>query len=68
VRAALDEIAVALGCETRSAVQLPKGHEEFEDFVEGTLHVGNEVLHVYFEHALGYLAPSGKDQATLRRT
>jgi hypothetical protein len=43
-------------------------HEEFEDFVEGTLHVGNEVLHVYFEHALGYLSPSGKDQATLRRT
>jgi hypothetical protein len=44
------------------------GHEEFEDFIEGTLHVGNEVLHIYFEHARGYLSPSGKDQATLRRT
>ena|SRR5215475_12721290 len=66
-RAALDEIADALRREAHSIMQLPEC-EEFEDFVEGTLHFGDNVLHVYFEHSLGYLALSTDSEEPLRRT
>jgi hypothetical protein len=36
-------------------IELP-AYEDHEDFVSGTLRFGDEVLRIYYEHALGYLA------------
>ena len=38
-------------------IQLPE-YEANEDFVEGTLRFGDEVLRIYYEHSLSYLSLS----------
>ena len=61
-RAALNEIAETLGCDIR----LP-AYEKSEDFIEGTLHIGVQVLSVYYEHSLGYLSISSDSAEALRQ-
>ena len=54
-RTMLAEIARALCQHPPRDLQLP-AHEEWEDFVEGTLRFGSTTLSIYYEHSLGYLA------------
>jgi hypothetical protein len=56
-RKALNDMAEALSRGNASSIELP-GYEADEDFVEGTLEFGGEVLRVYYEHALSYLSLS----------
>lgn len=56
-RTALKDIAEVLNRGSQYSIGLPR-FEVDEDFVEGTLQFGGEVLHVYFEHSLGYLSLS----------
>ena len=40
-------------------------YEPCEDFVEGSLQIGGEILHIYFEHSLGYLSLSSENREVL---
>ena len=61
----LAAIAAALGRHRRCDLHLPE-YEDGEDFVEGTLKFGNEVLRIYYEHSLSYLTITGDDETGLR--
>jgi hypothetical protein len=64
-RSALSDMTEILSREVPSSIQLPE-YEEHEDFVEGVLHFGDEVLRVYYEHSLSYLSISTISDDTLR--
>ncbi len=63
-RATLAEIVDLLKASGPAPLDLPL-HENPEDFIEGTLLIGGEVINVYFEHSLGYLALSSESKAPL---
>jgi hypothetical protein len=54
-----------LNREVLSSIQLPD-YKDHEDFVEGMLHFGGEVLRVYCGHSLSYLCLSTNSDDTLR--
>jgi hypothetical protein len=56
-RTALKDMTEALSRGIPSSIELPE-YQANEDFVEGTLQVGSEVLRVYYEHSLSYLSLS----------
>jgi hypothetical protein len=56
-RTALNDMAQTLGHGSPSSIELPE-YQAHEDFVEGTLQFGDEVLRVYYEHSLSYLSLS----------
>jgi len=64
-RAMLTEIADALGQDPQKDLQLP-AYEPGEDFVEGTLQFGAELLRVYYEYSLSYLVLMSDNAAALR--
>jgi hypothetical protein len=64
-RSALSDMTEVLSREVPSSIQLPDC-EDHEDFVEGMLHFGGEVLRVYYEHSLSYLSLSTNSVDTLR--
>ena len=64
-RAMLAEIAVALGQDPNSDLELPV-YEEYEDFIEGTLQFGLVPLGIYFEHSLSFLALRSENEAIVR--
>lgn len=64
-RSALSDMTEVLSREVPSSIQLPD-YEDHEDFVEGMLHFGGEVLRVYYEHSLSYLSLSTNSDDTLR--
>lgn len=53
----LVEATVALGADPGRDLDLPDYCED-EDFIEGSLALGTDVLRVYFEHARSYLSIS----------
>lgn len=53
----LAEATVALGADPDRDLDLPAYCED-EDFIEGSLALGTDVLRVYFEHARSYLSIS----------
>ena len=63
-RTALKDMADALSHENRCSIELPE-HDTDEDFVEGTLQLGDKVLLVYFECSLGYLSLSNSSREFL---
>jgi len=63
-RDALRELAEVLSRETPASVELPK-HQIGEDFVRGTLRIGEEALGVYYEYSLGYLTLSSDREYAL---
>jgi hypothetical protein len=64
-RSALSNMTEVLNREVPSSTKLPD-HEDHEDFVEGLLHFGGEVLRIYHEHSLSYLSLSTNNDDTLR--
>ncbi|RYG85439.1 MAG: hypothetical protein EON59_12170 [Alphaproteobacteria bacterium] len=62
-RAAVTDIAKALGPQSAASLRLPS-LEENEDFVEGSLSFGGNVVDIYWEHSLSYLCLKS-DMATL---
>ena len=56
-RTALNDMAAVIGRGSPPSIQLPE-YEADEDFVEGTLRFGDEVLRIYYEHSLSYLSLS----------
>lgn len=64
-RTLLGDIAEALGQNRQRDLALPP-YEAGEDFVEGTLRVGNASLRIYYEHSLSYLALTSDSEGTLR--
>jgi hypothetical protein len=64
-RSTLVEIAEALGAAPETDLRLPP-YEEDEDFVEGTLRLSDDLLGVYFEHSLSYLAIMSDNEGVLR--
>ena len=56
-RKALNDMTETLSRGKASSVQLPE-YEVAEDFVEGTLQFGGELLRVYYEHSVSYLSLS----------
>jgi hypothetical protein len=63
-RTVLNDMAEVLSRGSPSSIQLPD-YEAYEDFVEGTLQFGREVLRVYYEHSLGYLSLSTESHGIL---
>jgi hypothetical protein len=62
-RAAVADIAQALGPESAVSLRLPSP-EENEDFIEGSLSFSGNVVDIYWEHSLSYLSIKS-DMATL---
>ena len=54
-RANVEEIATLLGEQPTKVIELPP-YSSDEDFVEGTLRFGSEVVGIYYEYSLGYLS------------
>ncbi|GGA48739.1 hypothetical protein [Sphingomonas psychrolutea] len=63
-RQALDEITSIIAHAKPSALDLPL-YEEGEDFVEGELHFGDDIVSVYYEYSLGYLLLGSSDASAL---
>ena len=63
-REALSSIASVVGDPTEVRLNLPP-YDEGEDFVEGTLDVGEHVLDIYYEYSLGYLSLMSNDRSVL---
>jgi hypothetical protein len=64
-RVMLGDIAEALGQDREHDLHLPT-YENGEDFVVGTLRVGNALLRTYYEHSLNYLALMNDSEGTLK--
>jgi hypothetical protein len=56
-REALNDMSEVLSRGNACSLRLPE-YEVYEDFVEGTLQFGGEVIRVYYEHSLSYLSLS----------
>jgi hypothetical protein len=56
-RKALDDMTKVLSRKQRCSIELPE-YEANEDFAEGTLQLGDQVLRIYYEHSLSYLSLS----------
>jgi hypothetical protein len=64
-RKALDDMTKVLSREQRCSTELPE-YEANEDFVEGALRFGDQVLRIYYEHSLSYLSLSTTSLEILR--
>jgi len=64
-RKALEDMTEVLSAEQCCSIQLPE-YEAYEDFVEGTLQFGDQILRIYYEHSLSYLSLSTMSLEILR--
>jgi hypothetical protein len=65
-RKMLASVADVLGQEAPTSIELP-AHQDYEDFVEGTLQFGDETIRTYYERSLSYLVLVSDSADTLRR-
>jgi len=64
-REMLTSIASILSRDVLSSCDLP-AYEEFEDFIEGTLRFGTEIIDIYYEHSLAYISLQSPRESVLR--
>jgi hypothetical protein len=65
-RQMLASIACVLSQDAPTSIALPV-YEDHEDFVEGTLQFGDEMIRTYYEHSLSYLVLMSDSANTLRK-